>query len=102
VATPSEDEISRAVVVWTGYGTTSWPQRDDDRLVAAVGSDAALDLLPIVRRLEDEFYESDARHTARDLAEMGNLAAAQFRDRHSELSDAAVAAFAWCYTYDYK
>lgn len=88
--------------MWTGYGTTSWPQRDENRLVTAVGPDAAVDLLPIVRRLEDEFYESDAHRTVSDLAGMGILAAAQFRDRHPELTDAAVAAFAWCYTYDHK
>jgi hypothetical protein len=33
---------------------------------------------------------------------MGDRAAAEFRVRHAELSDEAVAALAWCYSYDFK
>lgn len=56
----------------------------------------------MLKRLEYEFYESDARHAAPGDAEMAEMAASQFRDRHPELSEEAINAFAWCYTYDYK
>ena len=94
--------ISEAVVVWTGYGSTASPRRDERAFVEAFGDEGALDLLLMVRRLEKEFYASDARHTAPGLKEMGDAAAAQFRALHPELSQDAIRALAWCYTYDYK
>jgi hypothetical protein len=33
---------------------------------------------------------------------MGDVAASQFREAHPELSDEAVAAPAWWYTFDFK
>ena len=94
--------VSEAVVVWTGLRETTWPARAEDRLVAYFGQKAALELLPIVRALEDDFYRSDARFTAATLEEMAGTASARFRALHPEISDEAVAALAWCYTYDYK
>ncbi len=75
---------------------------DETRLVERFGEDQALALLPTVTRLYDEFYESDAHSTAPDLVSMGNLASARFRELHSELSDSAIEALAWCYTFDWK
>jgi hypothetical protein len=94
--------VSQGIVVWTGWGQTSWPIRDEARLVDQFGSDIAADLLPRIRELEDDFYASDARFTVSDLKVMGEVAADQFRKAHPEISDDAVRAFAWCYTYDYK
>jgi hypothetical protein len=68
--------------------------------VAAFGKDVALSMMPLVRRLEQEFHNSDAKHTAVDLEEMGNVAAAEFRTAYPDLSPEAVHALAWCYTFD--
>ena len=62
--------MSRAVVVWTGWGETASPLRDDNRLVETFGEDVALDLIAAVHALEEEFYESDANLTAHDLVAM--------------------------------
>lgn len=94
--------VSQAIVVWTGWGSASWPSRDDARLVERFGVDQALDLVPSVRQLKEEFYESEAEYVAADLAEMGGMASRRFRELHPEISDDAVRALAWCYTYDYK
>jgi hypothetical protein len=96
------DVISAAMVLWTGWGESSWPSRDDDRVVSRYGEDLALALLPVLRGLATDFYASDAKDTASGLQEMGDAAAAQFRTRHPEISEAAVQALAWCYTYDHK
>lgn len=97
--TPS---LSEAIVVWTGWGRAAWPIRDDEEVVATFGVEAAVDLMPDIHRMEDEFYASDARLKIDDLTEMGVVAAARFRDLHPEISDSAVAALTWCYTYDFK
>lgn len=94
--------VGEAIVVWSGWGRSSWPSRDDELLVKHFGRDAAAKLLPIIRELENDFYSSDARHTAADLAEMASISSKQFMTKHPDLPDDAVRALAWCYTFDYK
>ena len=94
--------ITRAVVLWTGWGASSRPSRDDARLVAEFGDELGADLVQTVHRLEDEFYRSDARFTEPELSAMGDKAVADFRTLHPELGPDAAEALAWCYTFDYK
>jgi len=94
--------ISDAIVIWTGKGEARSPRRDDELLIRRFGAASTLEVIPAVHRLYDEFYESDARQTAHDLVEMGSEAADRFRQLHPEIEEAAVDAFIWCYTYDYK
>ena len=101
VAVTDPDLMSHAIVVWTGWGHTSWPARDERRLVERYGDQVAAHLVVVLRALETEFYASDARHTVADLADMGAVAAARFQSIHPELSAAAVRALTWCYTYDF-
>lgn len=89
-------------MVWTGWGETAWPAKDDDRPVERFGENAALDLIPAVHPLEKEFYESEANLTAHDLVEMGAMAPQRFRQLHPELANDAVEAFAWYYSFDSK
>ncbi len=96
------ETVSEAILVWSGYGLTAWPRRDELTVVERFGEDDALDLIPAVLRLVDEFYESDAHQRVGNLAEMGNVASDRFRSIHPEISSAAVDALAWCYTFDYK
>jgi hypothetical protein len=74
-------ELSAALIVWTGWGQTPWPQ---------------------LRKLEDDFYATDARLVDPDLETMARIAADEFRRLHPEISDDAVQALTWCYTWDYK
>jgi hypothetical protein len=94
--------VSQAIVIWTGWGQATWPVRDEARVVKRFGVDTAADLLPRIRELAREFYSSDARDVIADLKEMGDVAAGEFRRAHPELSDEAVQALVWCYTYDNK
>lgn len=101
LSAPDPSVISEAIIAWTGWGRTSWPARDESLVVQAFG-DASVDLMPAVLAMEDDFYQSDARDIAADLTEMGILAKNQFRNLHPEISDDAIEALAWCYTWDYK
>ena len=94
--------VGEAIVVWSGWGRSSWPSRNDESLAKHFGRDAAAMLLPIIRELENDFYLSDARHTAADLAAMASISAQQFMRKHPEVPEDAVRALAWCYTFDYK
>lgn len=94
--------LSSAIVIWTGYGHTSWPSRDEARVESAFGTNVATELVPVVRSLEEDFYRSEAHLTAVDLDSMAAEASRRFKQRHPEVSDEAIAALAWCYTFDYK
>ncbi|MDG4838486.1 hypothetical protein O7631_18390 [Micromonospora sp. WMMD967] len=94
--------MTRAIVVWTGWGRTPWPDRDEVSLVAEFGPELAVGVLSEVRRLEDEFYSSEASRAALDLKAMGEQAAAEFRETHPEIGEEAVQALAWSYTFDFK
>lgn len=95
-------DISEAIVVWTGFKEAVRPVRDVQRLVDCYGPGVAAELLPTVRSLENDFYSSGAVDHIGDLAEAGDSAAVEFRSRHPELSEDAVAALKWCFTYDWK
>ncbi|MGB3411970.1 MAG: hypothetical protein WBA45_12330 [Microthrixaceae bacterium] len=96
------DELSEAVVLWTGFGETSWPVRDEERVVRRFGSEAAATLVSEICSLNDDFYESDAALHETSLAEAGRKAAHRFAVRHPQVSEAAVQALTWCYTFDWK
>jgi hypothetical protein len=94
--------VGSAIVVWTGWGEAMRPLRDKQLLVNRFGLVKSEEIYPIICKLVEEFYASDARFVVAGLKEMGNAAANQFREKYPELPDDAVRALAWCYTYDYK
>ena len=59
-------------------------------------------MLAAIRQLVEDFYSSDAYDTAPDLRSMTDKAEGEFRSRHPDMSDAAVDALAWAYSYDMK
>jgi hypothetical protein len=105
VAAPFDPSlVSEAIVVWTGWQESSWPTRDEGegRPATRFGAEEASTLLSRLKQLEDQFYASNARFTISDLAEAGDIAADEFRETHPEISEDAIRALAWCYTFDFK
>jgi hypothetical protein len=90
------------VRVWTGRGKSSHPRRDDSEVVARFGEDLALELLPVIRAIEEAFYKSEAHRNVADLGEAGRVAAAEFCTRFPMLPASVAEDLAWCYTYDYR
>lgn len=78
------------------------PRRDDVSVVSRFGAEVASEVLPAIRSLLDEFYLSDAKCTAADLLEMGNMATEEFKAKHPEVADEVLKALAWCYTFDFR
>lgn len=94
--------ISDAVIIWTGWKTHAWPIRDDDRIISAFGPELGPQIVAEVHALEADFCSSRARLTVSDLVEMGEQAANEFGRRNPKVSEEAVQALKWCYTFDYK
>lgn len=78
-----EPRLTRAVVEWTGWGSTPRPVRDDTRVIARFGSEAGPALAKAARRLEDDF----------------SAGSAEFRAKHPEIGGDAVDALAWSSAY---
>lgn len=95
-------ELVDAVRVWTGWGQSIAPNRDDARLARRFGADVAAEFLPVIKALEESFYSSDARLVADNLQHMEKLASEQFRQTHPTVPDEVVEVLAWCYTFDFK
>jgi hypothetical protein len=49
----SSEQISDAIVVWSGRGKKGWPLQDDNLVVHEFGNDTAAVLLPIIHRLRE-------------------------------------------------
>jgi hypothetical protein len=94
--------VSEAVVVWTLRGRSAWQRQDDAAIVERFGPEAAARLIPAVHRLVDDFLSSDANITVVSLVEMGDVAAAEFRERNPHVTNEAVEALTWLYTWSKK
>lgn len=94
--------LAEAVCEWTGWGKNVMPRRDETAVKRRFGSEAGGRLLPLLNALAEDFYATNARYVAADLAEMGDMAAADFKAKYPALPAEVAEAFAWCYTFDYK
>jgi len=95
--------LSKAVVVWTGWGTkASWPVRTEAPLIKRFGAETAAMLIGPVRQLAADCSASDAVDTAHTTVEMMERASDDLRAIHPEISEKAIQALAWCYSWDWK
>ena len=97
-----QSQINEAVVVWLSMGTSPFPVQNDAAVLMKYGPQLGARLLDAIRRLDADYYASDAHHRATDLTDMGAQASAEFRRLHPEVSEDAVQALEWSYTWDYK
>jgi len=95
-------QLIDAVCMWTGWGQSKMPIREDAKLVEYLGKEEADKLLPVIRALEEDFYSSNARFVATDLREMEKLSSENFKQKYPNIADEIVKAFAWCYSFDFK
>ena len=96
-----DDLLSRATLAYFGVGSRPWPQRDLERVQAALG-DVAADLVPQITAIEDEVDRRLAEWHAMPYDKSITAVEQSIRAGHPELSDEAVLAFRWAYSYDWK
>jgi len=97
-----QNDLAKAVLIWTGYGQAPYPARNDRLVIEVFGVDRGEKLISLMVKLKDEFYLSEAKFTATNLSIMGDAAIEEFKNRHPGFNESVSIAFAWCYTYDYK
>ena len=96
------NQLLNAISLWSGWKKEMHPIRSDAKVIKHYGQNKANELLSQIHLLEDDYYSSDARLIADDLAEMSNISIEHFRQKHPHLDAEIGQIFSWCYTYDYK
>lgn len=96
-----DELLSSAVVTHLGKGRSPFPVNDDEAVRELAGSESA-DLLPRVRNLEDEMMAVPIDWSSTSLSDGGDEARRALAERHPELSDGALDALRWMFTYNWR
>jgi hypothetical protein len=91
-------DLTDALVVYVGHGYSPFPDFRAERLQEIFGSAIALDLLPQLDDLADDFYAYKRRSS--DQFTDAQEAAKRFSQRHPQIRKEAVDALAWAYAFD--
>lgn len=91
-------ELSEAVRIYLGFGSASWPQADSDAIAHRFG-DQVDQLSGQIVALLTEAEQFRPNWDEVDLAAATQLAAAHMRKLRPELTDEAIKAIAWAWSY---
>jgi len=97
-----DSTLSMAVLVYLGVGISAFPTRLPDTLAQYVGSVRAEALQGRVEALRKETVLAPSEWMTGDLGEIGRVYEARMRKAHPELSEDAIKALAWDFTYSIK
>lgn len=95
-------DLSKAIVLYLGFGTDRSPSKNRARLVDTFGSSRAEALQFLVQSLLEELSEIQVDWSVHSLHSAGEMVRAEMRSRHPDLSDAAARALAWKFTWDWR
>lgn len=97
------DEIrSEAIILLLGQGISTHPNRDPQRLTERFGEELGLDLVQYSEAVLAELYASSPDWSNDDLHSATERAVVRVRSGHPELSDEALAALGWSFSWDWK
>ena len=97
-----DEDISRAVQLYLGYGSASFPQEDARAVTAAFGPELGANLLWRAQSVLADAGNLQPDWEAMSLTTAKDWAEGQIRGRHPDLSDAAVSAVGWAFSYWWK
>jgi hypothetical protein len=92
-------DLNEAIIVFIGYDLLKAPVPDRVRLAYQLGQDKADAILPRVRAIIAEMDEVPVNWSTMDLNAATDHVIATIRERHPELSDRALLALDWLYSF---
>ena len=95
-------DLSRAIVVGLGYGTEPAPGYAPERLASEFGAQRAGELQPLVAALLAELAKLPVEWSAHTLESAARWAHTEMQRRHPQLSEAALQALEWKFSYDWR
>ena len=96
------NDVSTAVTMYLGYGSSAFPLTDYARLVSNFGDARAVELKSQIKSLLQELDSSPIDWSSHSLQSAGDLVRSSTRARHPELTDEAVQALVWKFTFDWR
>jgi hypothetical protein len=96
------NEISNAVILFLGFGSASLPRRDHARLVQEFGTTQGTAIGSQVVALVDEVSKIQVDWSKHSPESAGDTVRTEMHARHPDLSDAALRALAWKFTFDWR
>jgi hypothetical protein len=97
-----QNDVSRAVLLFLGFSTASSPHADRDALLREFGVEHAAELERGVASVLDDLFRIQIDWSAHSLASAGEFATKQIRAGHPELSEEALRALDWKFTFDWR
>ena len=95
----TSDPINEALLIYTGFGSASFPRARTPLLISRFGEEEGLELKHRILELLAELQqplESEGRKSRKSVTEM---AIEQIRPRHPELDETAFRALAWTFAF---
>jgi len=97
-----DDDLSNAAVVFLGFGSALAPRQDRDGLEQQFGSKKGAELASQVTALVREMHSIPVDWSAHSLESAGAMIEKEMQVRHSGLSDTALRALTWKFTFDWR
>ncbi|RYG13769.1 MAG: hypothetical protein EON96_12290 [Caulobacteraceae bacterium] len=95
-------DLSEAVTLYLGYGSHAWPHRDAGRVTARFGLLKGLGLAAEAKRLDDIVGTGSIDWTVDDLSSATTRVRLRAAEVTPTLSEDALDALAWAFSYDCK
>jgi hypothetical protein len=97
-----DEELSEAVVMVIGFRTRNYPRLDYTVLAQRFGVSRAPGMASRVEAILDELGRVEVDWSKHSLASGGDDARSFMAGRHPELSEEALAALDWKFTFDWR
>jgi hypothetical protein len=95
-------DLSKAIVLYLGYGTHPTPTHNRAQLVETFGATRGEALEFLVRSVLEELGDTQIDWSAHSLQSATDMVRKEMHDRHPDLSDAALNALAWKFMFDWR
>jgi hypothetical protein len=100
--TADREYLNKAIVLYLGFGSAKFPQRDADRVVTEFGRTAGISLVARVDDVIAELKSIEVDWKKNTLVTGGKVARDEMHHRHPGLSGEALDALYWKFTFDWR
>jgi hypothetical protein len=95
-------ELSNAVILFLGFESALSPRTDHARLVQEFGATQGAEIGSQVLALVSEVGKIQVEWSKHSLESAGDMVRSEMHARHPYLSDAALRALVWKFTFDWR
>ncbi|MFN3856626.1 MAG: hypothetical protein ACK4RV_02675 [Caulobacter sp.] len=98
----SDVDLSRALILFLGFGRQAFPAADEAAVIDVFGAKHAAGLLEGVRAILADLRALPIEWSRHDLSSAARWARQEMRPRYPGLSEPALSALEWKFTFDWR